>query len=101
MLSVAAGRPRPLDDAAPPFTLTALDYTLIADGDNAKLEVTETIARSHLEQNVLRFNMRQAGSCVKPASRRKYNVRSVTDEQGDALPFDHDMDDLVVARRRR
>ena len=43
--------------AKPPFTLTALDYTLIADGDNAKLEMTETIVPRSAGQQALRFGL--------------------------------------------
>jgi hypothetical protein len=82
----------------PSFTLTAVDYALTADGDNATLDVTETIARSSAAQNVLRFQMNKA-EFVKPgAPFRKYNVLSVRDEQGRSLPFDHQSPgDLVVA----
>jgi len=82
----------------PPFVLTAVDYALTADGDNAHLEVTETIARSSPTQNVLQFNMNK-DDFVKPgAPFRKHNIRSITDEQGRSLPFDHDLPgDLVVA----
>src|SRR5438128_1463935 len=41
--------------AKPPFVLTALDYSLVAEGDNAKLEVTETIAPRVAGQQALRF----------------------------------------------
>jgi hypothetical protein len=80
----------------PPFALTALDYTLTADGDNAKLEVTENILRSNAAENVLRFNMRDEAIVKIGAAARKLNVRSVSDEQGRALPFDHNRNDLVV-----
>src|SRR3954453_23833219 len=82
----------------PSFTLTAVDYTLTADGDNATLDVMETIARSSATQNVLRFQLNKS-EFVKPgAPFRKYNVLSVKDEQGRSLPFDHALPgDLVVA----
>ncbi|MGA8806389.1 MAG: M1 family aminopeptidase [Thermoanaerobaculia bacterium] len=82
----------------PSFVLTAVDYALTADGDNAHLEVTETIARSNPTQNVLQFNMNKEDFVKPGAPFRKYNIRSVTDEQGRSLPFDHDLPgDLVVA----
>jgi hypothetical protein len=82
----------------PPFVLTAVDYTLTADGDNAKLEVTETIARSTSTQNVLQFDMDKEDFVKPGAPFRKHNIRSITDEQGRNLPFDHAVpDDLVVA----
>lgn len=82
----------------PHFTVTAIDYNLTADGDNAKLEVTETIARSTSTQNVFRFQMNKE-EFVKPgAPFRKYNVRSIKDDQGHDLAFDHDFPgDLAVA----
>jgi hypothetical protein len=81
----------------PPFTLTAIDYLLTADGDHAKLEITETIARASAAQGVLRFDMRDEEFVKSGAPFRKYNVRSATDVDGRALPFDHDRNDLVVA----
>jgi hypothetical protein len=81
---------------SPPYLLTAVDYTLTADGDNAKLVVDETIARNGRRQAV-RFNMNgvlfggRGGSDV-----RRYHILSVLDEQGHSLPFDHQHDDLIV-----
>jgi hypothetical protein len=79
-----------------PYMLNAVDYTLVADGDNAKLNVEETIARNAQRQAV-RFNM----NSVRFAGRgggdvRRYHVLSVTDEQGHSLPFDHQHGDLLV-----
>jgi hypothetical protein len=77
--------------ARPAFTVSAIDFTLSADGDNARLDVTETINRSTSSQNALRFNLDKA-EFVKPgAPFRKYNLRSVTDDQGRALWFDHEL----------
>jgi len=82
----------------PRFVLTAVDYTLTADGDNAKLDVTETIARSTSTQNVLRFDMNREDFVKPGAPLRKHNIRSITDEQGRSLAFDHaEPEDLVVA----
>jgi hypothetical protein len=81
----------------PPFALTAVDYTLTADGDNAKLEITETVTRVMPSTAVLDFDMNYERIVRANVTPRKYNVRSVTDEQGRALPFDHDRDDLLVA----
>jgi hypothetical protein len=83
--------------ARPPFALTALDYSLTADGDNAKAEVTETIARLAPGENVLRFRMRDEEIVKANVAARSFNVRSVTDEQGQPLPFHHETSDLVVA----
>jgi hypothetical protein len=81
----------------PPFALTALDYTFTGDGDNAKGEFTETIARLAATENVLRFSMLNEQIYKANTPARTYHVRAVTDEQGHALPFDHDEDDLVVS----
>ncbi|HSY51556.1 MAG TPA: M1 family aminopeptidase [Thermoanaerobaculia bacterium] len=83
--------------AKPPFALTALDYSLIADGDNAKAEITESIARLAPGENVLRFELISEEIVKANAPVRTLNIRSVTDEQGRALPFHHELDDLVVA----
>jgi Peptidase family M1 domain len=78
-----------------PYYLTDVDYTLVADGDDVKLNVTETIARN--DRQAVRFNMRstlfggRGGSDI-----RRYHVLGVTDENGHALPFDHRHSDLVV-----
>jgi hypothetical protein len=41
----------------PPFALTGVDFSLTADGDNAKAEVTETIVWPVAGENVLHFAM--------------------------------------------
>ncbi|HXH41001.1 MAG TPA: hypothetical protein VNN08_20405, partial [Thermoanaerobaculia bacterium] len=81
----------------PPFALTAIDFSLTADGDNAKAEVTETIARLQPGENVLRFDMLDEEIVKANLPMRTFNLRSVTDEQGRSLPFHHEMRDLVVA----
>lgn len=83
--------------ARPPFALTALDYTFTADGDNATAQLTETLTRLAPSENVLRFSMLNDQIYRANMPARNYNVRSVTDDQGRALPFDHDKNDLVVA----
>jgi hypothetical protein len=83
--------------AKPPFALTALDYSLTADGDNAKAEVTETITRLQPGENVLRFNMLDEAIVKANAPVRTFNIRSVTDEQGRALSFHHERRSFVVA----
>jgi len=82
--------------AKPPFTLTALDYTLIADGDNAKLELTETIVPRSAGQQALRFGLTSQLFVGEGKPMRAINLRGVTDEQGRALSFDHDQDDVLV-----
>ena len=78
-----------------PYYLTAVDYTLVADGDNAKLDVTETIARN--TRQAVRFNMNDVLFAGRGGSDiRRYHVLGVTDEQGHALRFDHHHGDLLV-----
>jgi len=83
--------------AKPPFALVGVDLSLIADGDDAKLEVTETIVRPVSGENVLHFAMRNEEIVKESAPARTFNIRSVTDERGRSLPFDHQRTDLLVA----
>jgi Peptidase family M1 domain len=81
--------------APQPYYLTAVDYTLVADGDNAKLDVTETIARN--TRQAVRFNMNDVLFAGRGGGDiRRYHVLGVTDEQGHALPFDHHHGELIV-----
>ncbi|MGZ4808248.1 MAG: M1 family aminopeptidase [Thermoanaerobaculia bacterium] len=79
---------------SPAFYLTAIDYVLTADGDNANLVITESISRQNPQQGVLRFEMDDVA--FTEASTRRYHVASVTDEKGNAVPFDHEAGDLLV-----
>jgi hypothetical protein len=81
--------------AKPPFALVGLDLALTADGDNAK--VTETIVRPVAGEKVLRFSMLDEEIVRVNVAARTVTVRSVTDEQGHPLAFDHQMGDLIVA----
>jgi len=92
--SLPIGRDRKTPPPAP-WTLTDLTYTLAGDGDNAKLDVIETIVRKPQAQ-ALRFDMNHAFVPKAGAAERHYHVLSVTDEQGHSLPFDHRNNDLVV-----
>ena len=80
----------------PPFALGALDYTLVADGDNVKADITEAITRANGAESVLRFAMLSDAIVKIGFPARKFNVRKVVDEQGHELPFDHARNDLVV-----
>jgi Peptidase family M1 domain len=82
--------------AKPAFTITAVDYTLVADGDNAKLEMTETIVPRVAGQQVLRFGLASEIFARENQPQRRLRVRSVTDDQGRAASADHEMDDLLV-----
>jgi hypothetical protein len=79
-----------------PFMLTGLDYTLVADGDNAKLTATETITRQSAQQAALRFNQSQYVISRVGGAMRTYHVTSVKDDQGHSLPFHHDKRELLV-----
>jgi len=83
--------------ARPPFTITALDYTLTADGDNVKMEMTETIAPRLPGQSAFRFNLSNDLFVVSNKPPRRVHVASVTDEQGKSLTFEHVLDTLFVA----
>lgn len=91
--SLPIGRDRKTPPPSP-FMLTDVNYTLVADGDNAKLDVSETIARNP-ERQVLRFDMRHS-VLPRGSSERHFHVLSITDEQGHSLPFSHVNDDLLV-----
>lgn len=82
--------------ARPVFTITALDYSLTTDGDNAKLEMTETIAPRFGGQRAFRFNLDTELFTVSNKPPRKVNLVSVSDEQGRALSFAHEIDNLLV-----
>jgi len=82
---------------APPFALTGLDYTLTADGDNVKLDISETIVRLNSGEQALRFAVSDDELIVKIGSAaRTFHVRNVTDDQGHALPFEYRDRDLIV-----
>jgi hypothetical protein len=80
----------------PPFALTDLNYTLIADGENANLEVTETIYRPNTSRASLRFDLQDEIYWKPNRPTRKVNLRKVTDEQGRDLGFVRDRDSVIV-----
>lgn len=82
--------------AKPAFVITALDYTLIAEGDNAKLEMTETIAPRAGAQQALRFSLDTELVIVANKPARHVHVVSVTDDQGRNLSYAHEIDNLLV-----
>ncbi|MCU1245800.1 MAG: hypothetical protein JWN02_1710 [Acidobacteria bacterium] len=84
------------ETAKAPFYLSALDYTLLAEGDNAKLTATETISRQSASQAAIRLSMNDTAFVRQGAPLRNYHVTSVTDEQGHSVPFDHTLEDLAV-----
>jgi hypothetical protein len=82
--------------AKPLFTITALDYSLVTEGDNAKLEMTETIAPHVAGQKAFRFNLATELFTGDNRPPRQVHLVSVADEQGKALSFAHGGDNLVV-----
>lgn len=91
----AVGRNR-RDFVDPPYLLTHLGYTLLAEAnETAKLDVTETITPRGSAQKSFRFSMhdRVWDSNNRP---RNYHVNKVTDEKGQELHFHHDGGSLLV-----
>ena len=90
----------PRDPPKPRFLLTDVDVRLQASsGNDAKLTVVETLVPQGRPARALRFDVdsivyAQAGSNLEE---RFEKVRRVTDESGRVLPFDHRLDELVVA----
>jgi hypothetical protein len=82
--------------ARPPFTITALDYHLTADGDNVKLDMTETITPRLAGQRAFRFNLDTELYVVANKPPRRVHIVSVTDEQGKSLSFNHELGNLLV-----
>jgi hypothetical protein len=82
--------------AKPVFTVTALDYNLVADGDNAKLEVTETIVPRVPGQQALRFGLENQLLVKVNTAPRQLRLMSATDEQGRPQSFSHDDDNLLL-----
>ncbi|HEX2120598.1 MAG TPA: M1 family aminopeptidase [Thermoanaerobaculia bacterium] len=78
-----------------PYTLAAIDFTLVGDGEDAKLTITETIRRG-AEQKALRFGMDDVLFDDPRVAGRVVTVNSVTDASGRKLPFDHEQSSLLV-----
>ena len=79
----------------PEYLLFGLDYSLTADGSDAKLSVTETIVPMNKPQRVFRFYQTSRDYDTNN-KQRVYNVRSVKDEKGNALSFVHRDGELLV-----
>ncbi len=88
------------DFTEPPYLLTDLTYTLVADGNNAKLSVSETLMPRLVPQSVFRFDLRSryysSGNDV-----RTFSVKSVTDDQGRELSFHHERNQILVGTPSR
>ncbi len=79
-----------------PVVLTALDYTLVADGNNVKLDVTETIQRQSEQQKAIRLQLNTEYFEKPGRPFRLEHLLSVTDSQGRSLPFHHKWDEVVI-----
>ena len=90
------------DPAAAPYLLTDVRVDLTAsEGKDAALTVVETILPKGASQSVLAFSMHNT---VYDYSRvallpRNYHVKTVTDEAGKRLSFDHQNGVLLVGLR--
>jgi hypothetical protein len=81
----------------PNFFLFDVDYTLTtASEHDASLQITETLIPNGRAQRVYRFD--QYNTIYDTNSRpHRFTVKSVTDEAGNALPFVHRNDELLVS----
>ena len=76
--------------------LADLDVTLVnTDGPNAKLTVVETIVPQR-PLSAIQFDQYSEVWVDAKQEPRRYNVRSVTDEQGNKLSYHHEADTLLV-----
>jgi Peptidase family M1 domain len=87
------------EPAPPRFLLTGVDVDLAATaGNDARMTVVETLVPVGAPLRALRFDLdgiwyAQSGANLSTRSER---VRSVTDEAGRALAFDHRNDEIIV-----
>jgi len=79
----------------PSYLLTDLTYSLTAQGDDATLSVTETIAPRVTAQKVFLFDLYNK-AYDSNGKARNYTLKSVTDATGKPLSFHHLDDRLVV-----
>lgn len=87
------------DLLAPPFLLSDLDYTLVADGQNAKLSIVETITPLNTPQSVFQSSL-MSTIHDRRGGAHPFKVTAVRDGAGNPLPFHHANDDIVVALPR-
>lgn len=88
---------RDIRDTVPPAVLmTDLDVTLVAsDGTDATLSVVETIVPQRTV-GAIRFTLYTDYIYDINREPRHFYVRSVSDEQGTKLSYDHQANDLIV-----
>ncbi len=78
----------------PRFQLTGIDYTLLADGNDAKLTITETFTGYRPGVTALRLD--QFNIVYDEDAERTVRVKSAKDEKGNELSLDHRADELIV-----
>lgn len=84
------------DPLAPPYLLTALDYTLTASNHtSATLACVETIVPQSRARRILRFRMNN-WIWANRLRQQLITVKSVRDAAGNDLAFDHHNDELLV-----
>src|SRR5262245_45431451 len=90
---------RDIRDPLPPrFMLTDADITIVAsDKNDATISVTETVVPLKRAASVFRFDLKNHDYVEFNVAPRNYNVKSVTDDQGHALSFDHNGNEVVVS----
>lgn len=79
-----------------PVVLTAIDYTLVADGNNAKLDITEALQRQSEQQKAIRLSLNTDYFAQPGKPFRQEHLLSITDAQGRSLPFNHKFDEVVI-----
>jgi hypothetical protein len=83
---------------APRMSLTHVDVDLTAsDKSDARLVVTETIVPQQAAQSAFRFDLYDEKYVEVGRDLRKYNVKSIVDERGRNVSFDHRLDSLIVS----
>ncbi|ANM28872.1 hypothetical protein ABI59_03525 [Acidobacteria bacterium Mor1] len=89
------GRNR-LDFVDPAFLLTHVDLDFTASKkEDAQMTVVETIIPRGMARSVFRFDFTRALADAE-GDTRQYNIRSITDGQGNELAFDHRRGELLV-----
>lgn len=92
---IPLGRTRK-DFQEPPFLLYDITYTLTGETEgNASLDMVETIIPRKTAQKVFRFNLHDVVYTDR-GKERHYNVRRITDGNGQELQFVHREGELIV-----
>jgi hypothetical protein len=77
--------------------LTNVDIDLVGNLDEqGKLKVVETLVPQQRAANAVLFDLTDEFTFDIELEPRRFNLRSVTDDKGNKLPFVHDADELLV-----